>query len=96
MIKPAIAEKYGKREIGDSGAHPNPVPEPGYSTWIESGTWFTAPTVDKKAYGKHAYMVGNNFERGVRDCACGCWMLSSASGGPVDPFGRCPMNPKDS
>ena len=72
-----------------------PVAEEGYSLWVEDGVWFTAPTVDPKLFGCHDYDEGG-FLRGVRDCCCGCDMQSSSSGGPVDPYGACPMNPKDS
>jgi hypothetical protein len=36
---------------------------------------------------------------GTSDCkhGCGCWMGPTRSGGPtgLDPFGKCPKNPKD-
>lgn len=81
-----------KTKIGDSGTYPNPVVEAGWSLWIENGVWFTAPSVDSDKFGGHDYDNGG-YERGIRDCRCGCWMGSACSGGPVDPFGACPKNP---
>ena len=50
---------------------------------------------DTKKYGGHDF--GN--QGGTSDCkhGCGCWMGPSRSGGPtgLDPFGKCPKNPKD-
>ncbi len=52
-------------------------------------------TTDKKEYGKHKYPNSD----GTSDCkfGCGCWMGPTRSGGPtgLDPFGKCPKNPKD-
>lgn len=81
-----------KTKIGDSGTYRNPEPSPGFSIWIENGVYFTAPTVDSGKFGGHDYDNGG-YARGIRDCRCGCWMVSAASGGPVDPFGACPKNP---
>lgn len=67
--------------------------KPGWSTWIENGTWYTATTVDRKKFGGHDY-DGGGFERGVRECKCGAHMSGCSSSGPVDPFGPCPKNPK--
>lgn len=64
----------------------------GYSIWIENGIWYTAPTVDSKKFGGHAYDNGG-YEKGIRDCSCGCSMLRTFPSGPVDPFGACPANP---
>ena len=48
-----------------------------------------------KEYGGHQYTDHD----GTSDCkhACGCWMGPARSGGPtgLDPFGKCPKNPKD-
>ena len=48
-----------------------------------------------KEYGGHQYADHN----GTSDCkrGCGCWMGPTNSGGPtgLDPFGKCPKNPKD-
>jgi hypothetical protein len=82
--------KSDKTSLG-RGRLPIPRPRPGWSIWVESGEWFTAPTVDPQQFGAHAY-AGEAFAK-VRDCPCGCWMLASSSGGPVDPFGACPLNP---
>ncbi len=84
--------KCDKRKLGDSSSTPNPEPEDGFSVWIESGVWYTAPTVSDD-FGGHSYDNGG-FENGARDCECGCFMLGSSSGGEVDPFGQCPENPK--
>ncbi len=47
-----------------------------------------------KEYGKHQYD-----ENGLNDCkhGCGCYVGHSDSDGPIglDPFGKCPKNPKD-
>lgn len=88
MSNRELAEK-----IGSSADFPKPKVKRGWSVWIESGTWYTAPTVDRRSFGGHAYDNGG-YEEGIRDCSCGCFMLSSASGGPVNPFGPCPKNPK--
>ncbi len=81
-----------KRKLGDSGSIPNPEPEDGFSIWMESGTWYTAPTVSDDFAG-HDYEHGG-YVKGVRDCKCGCFMTGFSSGGEVDPFGRCPKNLK--
>ncbi len=81
-----------KRKLGNSGEIPSPEPEDGFSVWIESGVWYIAPTVPDD-FGGHDYDNGG-FEKGVRDCKCGCFMTRSSSGGEVDPFGRCPENLK--
>jgi len=81
-----------KTKIGDSAEIANPEPKDGFSIWMENGTWYTAPTVSDDFDG-HDYDNGG-YERGVRDCKCGCFMLSTSSGGDVDPFGRCPENKK--
>jgi len=55
--------------------------------------------------GGHSYPGVNAFQRSGKledfftsDCEynCGCWMGPSRSGGPngIDPFGKCPNNPK--
>lgn len=64
-----------------------------YSMWVQDGKWFAAPTVDPEKFGAHDYAIGG-YERGKRDCRCGCWMGDCRSSGPVDPFGACPANPK--
>lgn len=84
---------YGKTKIGNSSEFPDPKPKRGWSRWIEEGVWFTAPKVSSRDFGAHAYGKGG-YGRGITDCPCGCFMLSSSSGGPVDPFGPCPRNPK--
>lgn len=70
----------------------NPEKKPGISYWIEWGKWYGATTVDPKKFGGHAYDNGG-YEHGVRTCLCGCYMGSSSSSGPVNPFGACPENP---
>jgi hypothetical protein len=72
---------------------PAPIPESGYSIWIEKGEYFTAPTVDDKKFGSHDYFVDDEFIYLYYLCKCGCEMTSFASSGPVDPFGACPSNP---
>lgn len=81
-----------KTEIGSSSEHKDPKPKRGWSLWIENGVWFTSPKVSPRSFGKHDYNGG--YRKGIRDCRCGCFMLSSSSGGPVDPFGACPKNSK--
>lgn len=66
-----------------------PKPEKGFSVWCEDGIWHTAPIVDPDHFGPHRYDITAG-----GDCSCGCWMALSSSGGPVDPFGACPDNPK--
>jgi hypothetical protein len=48
-----------------------------------------------KEYDGHYYADHD----GTSDCkhGCGCWMGPTNSGGPtgLDPFGKCPRNPKD-
>lgn len=71
----------------------SPKPMRGFAVWIEWGKWYTAPKIDPRKFGGHAYADGG-YGRGIRDCPCGCVMGSSSSSGPVDPFGACPANPK--
>ena len=71
-----------------------PKAKRGYSLWMESGTWYTAPKVSHRLFGPHAYDVQGAYNAGTRDCPCGCFMLSYSSGGPVDPRGPCPKNPR--
>ena len=89
-------EKVKAQRVGTSTEYPGgPEPKEGYSVWIESGVWYTSPTVDPKKFGGHAYDDGG-YEQGIRDCSCGTYMLGSSSGGQtVDPFGACPNNPID-
>ena len=63
----------------------------GHAVWVENGKVCHAPRVPQELFGPHAYADG-----GTSDCAngCGCWAGSSRSGGPVDPLGPCPRNPK--
>lgn len=60
---------------------------------VESGIWYKSEEVDSTKFGGHAHDNGG-YEKGVRDCFCGCYMGSYNSSGPVDPFGSCPNNPK--
>lgn len=64
----------------------------GHAIWYENAGMMHAPLVDTETYGPHNY-TGRG---GTIDCAhgCGCWMGAARSGGPVDPFGACPKNPK--
>jgi hypothetical protein len=82
-----------KTEIGSSAVHRNPKPKRGWSLWIEDGVWYTAPKISPRKFGKHAYFI-SKIRTGIRKCPCGCFMTRSDSGGPVDPFGACPMNPR--
>lgn len=82
--------QYGKTEIGSSSIHKSPKAKRGWSLWIENGVWFTAPTVKKTLFGSHRYDYGD----GTGHCDCGCYMGGCSSSGPVDPFGKCPLNPK--
>lgn len=88
-----MSEKYGKTEIGPSDVFRNPKPKRGWSVWIESGVWFTAPTVNPRKFGRHDWENGM-WEKGVRNCRCGCYMGSYSSAGPVDPSGACPAKPR--
>lgn len=62
----------------------------GHAVWIENEKVCHAPKIPEELFGPHSYE-----EYCTSDCAhgCGCWMGDSRSGGPVDPFGPCPMNP---
>jgi len=84
--------RFGKTFIGNSCDVCEPKVKKGYSLWIEWGRWFIAPTVDSKQFGRHSYDDEMATYHGIHDCSCGCYMGSSASSGPVDPFGPCPMN----
>lgn len=86
-----FALEYQRREVGNSALHWNKKPPKGFSKWCENGVVIHAKTVNPK-FGGHDYDNGGYWQ-GIRDCTCGCYMLSSSSGGPVDPFGRCPANP---
>jgi hypothetical protein len=77
----------GKVRIG--GTESNPIVPEGFTIWSEHGIWYMAPIVDKEHYGEHDYV-----SRNVSQCRCGCWMKPFTSGGPCDPFGPCPRNPK--
>ena len=89
-----IEDDYGKRELGKSGEIPTPLPTRRRSIWIESGVYFTALKISSRKFGKHVYMFPGAYENGERDCPCGCWMGNTNSGGPCDPFGPCPKNPR--
>lgn len=84
---------YMKTEIGTSDKFPSPKAKRGWSIWIENGVLFTAPTVSSRKFGGHSYSNGG-YDMGIHHCSCGCYMGSSSSSGPVDPFGACPDNPK--
>lgn len=62
----------------------------GHDVWVENGDVKHAPRIPAEVFGPHSYA-----EDGTSDCGygCGCWMGSSSSGGPVNPFGCCPHNP---
>ena len=64
----------------------------GHATWVENGEHKHAPKVKPARFGPHDYPN----EDGTSDCkfGCGCWMGPARSGGPTDPFGACPKNPK--
>lgn len=81
-----------KIEMGSSVENPKPKVEKGWSIWLESGIYYKARTVDALKFGRHDY-DNAGFEKGIRDCKCGCHMGGFDSGGPVDPFGPCPLNP---
>lgn len=65
----------------------------GYDVWAEYGGRKIAKHVDSEKFGPHKYIDCD----GTSDCEykCGCWMGPSRSGGPVDPWGACPKNPKE-
>ncbi len=87
--------RWGKKKLGNTSDFGGGVPdaEEGQTVWVENGVVYTSPTVDPNKFGGHAYDNGG-YESGIRDCPCGAYMLSSSSGGPVDPFGPCPLNPQ--
>jgi hypothetical protein len=82
-----------KEALGMSAeiADPRKPQKPGFSTWIENGVWYQAPTVDPAKFGPHDY---HKKWPQITMCKCGCRMGSESSSGPVDPFGACPSNPK--
>lgn len=82
-------ERKWAYQCGKVGIGVDEQPQEGWSKWIEDGEWFTAAIVSPDKYGAHSYAGGIGF------CACGCYMGSCASSGPVDPFGACPKNQKD-
>ena len=83
--------KNAKTRLRESKAHERELRRQNLAEWVEDGVHKTAPRVDPKVYGSHKYE-----EDGTSDCAygCGCWMGPARSGGPIDPFGPCPCNPK--
>ena len=86
--------KYGKEVIGPSDKFDGKPTKPGYSVWIEWGIYYQAPTIDPKKFGPHDYnRTAEAWEFGTHDCRCGCYMGSSSSSGPCDPFEACPENP---
>lgn len=64
----------------------------GHSVWIEDGEVKHSEPVPASLFGPHDYGDGD----GTSDCehGCGCWMGPFRSGGPVNPSGPCPNNPK--
>ena len=65
----------------------------GEAVWLEWGKICHAPLVDPYLFGPHYY--GDEGRTGVCIHKCGCHMGSMNSSGPVDPFGRCPNNPRE-
>ena len=66
----------------------------GHDVWNEhlGGVMIHAPMVDPETHGKHDYYWpgdGSECRHG-----CGCWMGLDCGGGPVNPCGPCPKNPK--
>lgn len=61
----------------------------GHAVWYEDGKVCHAPKIPEGIFGPHKYpRLGS----GSCEYGCGCWMGSSSSDGPVDPFGPCPKN----
>jgi hypothetical protein len=81
-----LHEEHQKR-VGEE----NEWIEKGHDIWYENSGMKHAPIVDKYKFGDHDYGYGY----GTSDCkyGCGCWMGPTRSGGPVNPFGKCPKNP---
>jgi hypothetical protein len=69
-----------------------PSAKRGMAVWIENGVYYTNRKVNPKKFGGHEYDNGG-YEKGIRECKCGCRMYDCESSGPVDPFGACPKNP---
>ena len=63
----------------------------GHDVWVENGKVCHAPKVPPELFGPHDYA-----DDGTSDCGhgCGCWAGPCNSGGPVNPLGPCPRNPK--
>lgn len=64
----------------------------GHSVWVEDCKVCHCEKVLTELFGPHDYGKDDH----TQDCAygCGCWAGPSRSGGPVDPFGACPKNPR--
>lgn len=64
----------------------------GMDVWWEDGEMKHSPKINPDIFGPHHYPNKN----GTSDCSygCDCWMGRYRSGGPVNPFGACPSNPK--
>lgn len=64
----------------------------GHAVWVENGNVKHSPKVPEELFGPHGY----EFPGRTTNCSfgCGCWAGPWSSGGPVDPLGPCPRNPK--
>ena len=100
MIACAIAQQklVDKNRLPPIGTQPNKTDRPPgilerHDYWYECGTKH-AKYVDPVHFGPHRYT--SVCYDGTSDCfhGCGCWMGPYRSGGPVNPFGACPNNPK--
>jgi hypothetical protein len=84
-------DKERKADRAEAVAKEKYWTDKGHDVWYERSGMKNAPKVDPTKFGKHDF----GDQEFTQDCSygCGCWMGSSASGGPVNPFGPCPNNP---
>jgi len=95
----ATMKNYRKTSVDREATSPR---EPGWSYWVEyGGRLFKALTVSPEKFGPHKFERNESdaiarFASGLTgECACGCFMMQSHSGGLLDPRGPCPLNPKE-
>ena len=88
----SLAHKEEKKRREKENAEIKKWQDQGHDVWYEYSGMKHAKTVDQTKFGPHKYADHD----GTSDCqyGCGCWMGPSRSGGPVNPFGACPKNPK--
>ena len=63
-----------------------------HDVWVDNGNVCHAPKVPSELFGDHEFGDLDHTSNCVH--GCGCWMGLTRSGGPVNPFGQCPNNPR--